>query len=238
MAILFGTYDSLPVAPNLLDKLQHMSLDYYFYIETRISGDFTVPEGFPRGRFESEPRGEFTWLRGRSPVAAGLFFGSAAVFPFHRGVPEHTSRSALLRSLGPHYDFEHDERRISWIAFPDLMVDLWDEMQLILQCNVPSRDAALFADGRRAFPAEALKQQGISEYDIGRLREGNITSSSIDRTQGRDRFQIESAAPESRIAVTFVETVRDYLGHHRVEAFRGLRMYGADDELRVISMFC
>jgi len=215
-----------------------MSIDYYFYIETRRSGDFTVPEGFPCGRFESEPRGEFTWLRGRSPVAAGLFFGPAAIFPFHRGVPAHSSRSALFRSLGPHYDFENDERCISWIAFPDLMIDLWDEMQLILQCAVPSRYAALFADGRRAFPAEALKQRGIADYDLGRLREGKITNTPIDRTQGKDRFHMESVAPETRIPVTFVETVSDYLGHSRVEAFRGLRVYGTDAELRVVSMYC
>jgi len=215
-----------------------MSLDYYFYVETRTSGDFNVPDGFPRRPFESEPRGEFTWLPGHSSVATGLFFSPAAIFPFRQGIPGQTCRSTLLRSLGPHYDAQNDDRRISWIAFPDLMIDLWNEMLFVVQCNVPSRVAALFADGRQPFPADALKQRGLSDYDIDRLREGKIVEPSIDRTRGKDRFHMETQAPETRIPVTFIASVSDYLGHHRVEQFRGLRMYGSDDELRVISMYC
>lgn len=213
-----------------------MSIDYYFYVETRISGDFAVPEGFPRGRFKSEPQGEFTWLRGSSPVAAGLFFGPAALFPFHQGAPAYSSQSVLFRSRG--HDAAYDDLRPSWIAFPELMVDLWDEMQLVLQCNVPCRDAAFFADGRQPFPVNALKNRGISEYNLSRLREGTIVHAPIDRTRGRDRFALDNAAPETRIPVTFVETVRDYLGPHRTDAFRGLRVYGADDDLRILSTYC
>ncbi len=214
-----------------------MSLDYYFYVETRASGDFNVPDGFPCGPFESVPRGEFTWLAGHSSVATGLFFGPAAVFPFRQGIPGQTSRSTILRSLDPHYDAENDGHRISWIAFPDLMIDLWNDMLFVVQCNVPSRDAALFTDGRQPFPSDALKQRGVSDYDIDRLREGKIVELSIDRSRGKDRFQMETQAPETRIPVTFIASVNDYLGRHRVEKFRALRTYGSDDELRVISMY-
>lgn len=212
-----------------------MSRDHYFHVETRRSGDWTVPEGFPCSPYRSEPLGEFTWLRGRSRCAR-LFFGPSAIFPFKPGPPESRARSALFRYLGPGYDFEENEWQICWIPYPDLMVDLWDEMQLVLRCDVGSRDAALFGDGRQPFPRGALRARGLDDFHIDLLQEGEIVAAPIDRTHGKARFEIESAAPEVRAAVTFVASVSEYLG--RAEAFRGLRAYGADDELRVVSMYC
>ncbi|MDI1484539.1 hypothetical protein [Polyangium sp. y55x31] len=214
-----------------------MSLDYYFHVETRRSGDWTVPEGFPCSPYRSEPLGEFTWLRGRSRCAR-LFFGPSAIFPFKPGPPESRARSAFFRYLGPGYDFEENEWQICWIPYPDLMVDLWDEMQLVLRCDVGSRDAALFGDGRQPFPLAALRARGHDDFRIDLLQEGEIVAEPIDRTHGKARFEIESAAPEVRAAVTFVASVSEYLRESRTEAFRGLRAYGADDELRVVSMYC
>ncbi|MDI1433689.1 hypothetical protein [Polyangium sorediatum] len=212
-----------------------MSLDYYFHVETRRSGDWTVPEGFPCSPYRSEPLGEFTWLRGRSPRAR-LFWGPSAIFPFQPGPPESRARSALFRSLGPDYDFEENERRICWIPYGDLMVDLWDDMQLVLQCNVGSRDAALFGDGRMPFPEDALRARGHGDFEIDGLQEGEIVNAPIDRTQGKRRFEIEVLAPEVRVPVTFVASVRAYLGESRATAFRDLRAHGREDELRVVSM--
>ncbi|MDI1451338.1 hypothetical protein [Polyangium sp. 6x1] len=214
-----------------------MSLDYYFHVETRRTGDWTVPEGFPQSPYRPEPLGEFTWMRGRSR-SARLFFGSSAVFPFKPGPPESRARSALFRSLGPDYDFEENERRICWIPYPELMVDLWDEMRLVLQCEVGSRDAALFGDGRQRFPADALRARGHDDFRISLLQEGEIVNEPIDRTHGKHRFEIEALAPEVRIPVTFVASVRGYLGEARTEAFQSLRVYGRDEDLRVVSMYC
>ncbi|TKC92092.1 hypothetical protein [Polyangium fumosum] len=214
-----------------------MSLDYYFHVETRRSGDWTVPEGFPCSRYRSEPLGEFTWMRGRSRRAR-LFFGPSAIFPFRPGPPEGRARSALFRSLGPKYDFEENEWRICWIPYGDLMVDLWDEMLLVLQCDVGSRDAALFGDGQKPFPEDALRARGHDDFELDDLQEGEIVHAPIDRTHGKLRFEIDVLAPDVRVPVTFVASVRTYLGEGGAEAFRGLRAHGRDDDMRVVSMYC
>jgi hypothetical protein len=62
-----------------------------------------------------------------------------------------------------------------------------------------------------------------------------LVKEPLDRTFGRGRFEIERAAPEARVSVTFRASVSEPLGEPRAAAFRGLRAYGADPELRVLS---
>src|SRR6185369_13550191 len=104
-----------------------MSLDYYFYVETKRSGEWKVPAGFEHEEYQHKRLGEFTWIRGKSPVA-DLFFGASAVFPFRREIPRDRGSSAIFQYLDSFYNYQIDEMRLSWIPYTDLLVDLWDEM--------------------------------------------------------------------------------------------------------------
>jgi hypothetical protein len=213
-----------------------MSLDYSFYAETKRSGVWTAPPGFEHEEHLHQRLGAFTWIPGRSPLTA-LFFGPAALFPFRRELPPDRESSALFRHLDSFYDYRTDERRLSWIAYPDLLIDLWDEKQLLLGAKVPACDGDAFGNGRQPFPENELFARGWDESRVASLRAGSVKRVPVDRTFGKGRHELEAVPPDFMLDVTWLDSVSGQLGQWRAEAFRGLRRHGSDQELRVISMF-
>lgn len=214
-----------------------MSQDFYFHVETRASGEWTCPDEFPEPATRGIPRGEFTWIKGSSRTQA-LFFGESALFPFRPEHPPFTEASEVLRTLYPEgWTVGDRDLVLAWIPYAELMVDLWDETRLLVGNRVPARYAALFGDGTAGFPEAALAAAGWDPHQIGRLREGGPASEAIPRSHGPGRHEIETSNAERPLDVTWTDTVARCLGPGRADAFRSLRRYGTDAELRVISIF-
>jgi hypothetical protein len=212
-------------------------MDFTFYVETRKSGAWNRPEEFAADEKTSRRLGAFTWIPGKSYVQYQLFFGDEALFRFRRERPPDTRDSALFQHLDHFYDYEEDERRLSWLPYEELLVDLWDEPSLLISARVPASQAALFGNGRQPFPETALATAGWDSYDVDRMREGCLVSEALDRTFGRGRNEVEGCSGDWLITVTWADSVSGYLGASRANAFRSLRQYGSDRDLRVISLY-
>jgi hypothetical protein len=216
-----------------------MSRHYNLYIETCRTGVWNRPEEFAREKqphYSHQKYGEFVWVS-RHVDAETLFFGKRALFQFQRGRPPETEHSALFQYLDLYYDYEEDEGRLSWIPYQDLLVDLWDEMNLLVQAEVAPKYAAFFADGIQPFPEQAFVEAGLDEYRITAIRQGQIVNTPIDRSFGRGRYELAECPPDGTLAVTWKDSVRGQLGDWCVKAFGALRQYGSDDQSRVISLF-
>lgn len=207
---------------------------HLFYVETRASGEWIAPDEF----IDPDPQlltvRDFTWMKRWAP-ASWLFFGDDAPIPFRIGRPEWTRASALYRSWFP-AGWEERELEIAWIPYEELMVDSWGESRLTVKTRVPASAALLFGDGDQPFPEAALTAAGWDEEQIRRARDGHMASTPIDRTGSRERHEVEASHPLRAFEVTWRETVAGFLGDWRLEAFRSLRRYGSDDELRVVSI--
>jgi hypothetical protein len=171
-----------------------VSLDFYFYVEVRTGAGWNRPEEFALEGSAHRHLGEFTWLKGRSRVQH-LFFGDRALLRFRRERPPDTENSALFKYLDLFYDYEDDERRLSWIPFEDLLVDLWDDQCLIVSARVRADLADHFGNGRQAFPSEALRTAGMDPYDVNYPREGALVEEAIDRTYGAGGMSSKSRFP-------------------------------------------
>lgn len=210
--------------------------DYHlFFVEMRASGEWIVPEEFidRRDRRLLWVR-DFTWMKRWAP-ASWLFFGDDAAIPFRTGRPQWTRASALYNTWFPE-GYEDRELEVAWIPFEELMVDGWDESWLSVETRVPASAALLFGDGDQLFPEAALAAAGWSEDEIRRARDGHLAHAPIDRTNGRARHEVEASHAMRAFEVTWRETVAGVLRDWRVEAFRSLRQYGSDADLRVVSI--
>lgn len=214
-----------------------MSDHFWFYVETRTSGGWDLPaEHVDLQADHHRQVRHFAWLRGSSRLRA-LFFGGGTRFPFRRGEPPAWESSALFRWLRPG-GVEREMPEIGWIPFAELMVDLWDETRLVVRGSVPAASAALFGDGGQPFPEAALRAAGWDEHEIGRLSEGAPAGAAIDRTFGAARHEIDASRPEQPLDVTWSASISEYLGRERADAFRSLRRFGDDADLRVVSTLC
>lgn len=210
--------------------------DYHlFFIETRAAGEWVVPEEFIDRRDPRIPSvRDFTWMKRWAP-SSRLFFGDDAAIPFCTGRPEWTRASALYNTWFP-AGYEDRELDVAWIPYEELSVDGWCERWLTLATRVPAPAALLFGDGGQPFPEAALAAAGWNEDEIRRARDGQLAAEPIDRTLGRARHEVEAGHPMRAVEVTWRESVAGFLRDWRAEAFRSLRQYGSDDQLRVVSI--
>lgn len=213
-----------------------MSFDFSFYVETRTSGVWNRPDEFAAEQEFSRRLGGFTWVSGKSCVQS-LFFGDGALFQFRRERPPDTRDSTLFQHLDSFYDYDYNERRLSWLPYEEFLIDQWDEHSLLVSGRVPASQAALFGNGSQPFPEEALMVAGRDRYVIQRLREGHLVCDPVDRRFGRGRNELVECPGDWLITVTWADSVSGYLGALRAEAFRSLRKYGSDRDLRVISLY-
>jgi hypothetical protein len=217
-----------------------MSLDFYFYVESRASGEWKVPDAFTPPDAPLHRRVEaFAWIKGSSG-AGGLFVSPNAPIPFRPEHPPAWESSALCQWMRPDlWAGEPDTPVIAWLPYAELMADLWDETRLTIGGSVPAPHAALFGDGTGPFPESALLEAGMYENDVRRLLgRGKPVAAPVDRSFGHARNEIEAHHSHHPLEVTWRATIADHLGRERADAFRSLRRFGDDADLRVISTFC
>jgi len=211
---------------------------YHLYVESRSAEGWGVPPDF-----EPEPwsfdchrhLGQFAWVHPRYHWT-DLFWGSDASFPMRRELPEERCGSAFFRYLDSYYDYTCDEDKICWLPYEDLLIDCWEEDTVTVKAKVPSQFALIFGNGRRSFPHSDLISAGVAASKLDDLRNGRVTRDPIDVTFGERRFQITELPPDREVEVSWVETIRNYIGESHTNAFRRLRHYGRDEDLRILSM--
>jgi len=109
-----------------------------------------------------------------------------------------------------------------WCDVDDLLVEEWPHSAIVVTAKVPAWQAPLFTDGAGEFPERALREAGLSEFDVDELRDGRPTATSIDRTWGRARHEVDTAERMHALPVTWTDSVAGLFGGRAMAAFRAL----------------
>lgn len=220
--------------------------DYrHFYVECRSADGWAVPTNFVPGAtaFKSHAHlGEFASAHPRQRWLDLFAIGRYVVEPLFRlrpGPPDDRRRSALLRYLDNvyQYDYAKNDSHLAWMPYEELFIDCWDTDTLLIGNSVPVSYALLFSNGEQPFPTAALVAAGVEEQELERLRNGWWTEKPVDVTFGPNRYSLSQLPPEREVPVTWRDTIATFIGELHVEAFRGLRRYGRDEDLRILSMW-
>jgi hypothetical protein len=210
----------------------------HFYVEQRGAAGWVLPPRFVPESWTFEcnhPFGEFAWARsGRGWLT--LFWGPHALFPMCPGPPDDRRGSALLRHLDRFYDYQRNEDHLCWLPYPELLIDCWDTDWVTVWAKVPAQHALLFGDGQQEFPEAELLAAGIPEVELDHLRNGRLTEEPVDVTFGRQRFRLADLPPDYEVEVTWRATIAEFIGEPHAGLFKGLRGYGPDEELRILSL--
>jgi len=221
--------------------------DYrHFYVECRSADGWAVPGNFvpsPMAFESGYPRGEFSSAHPRCRwldlFAIGGFVIEQPLFRLRPGPPDDRRGSALLRYLDNvhHYDFSKNESHLSWMPYEELFIDCWDTDTVIVIGAVAARHALLFGNGEQPFPAVELLAAGVEEEKLERVRNGWWTTQPVDMTFGPDRYYLSQLPPDREVGVTWRDTIAGFIGESHTAAFRALRRYGRDEDLRILSMW-
>lgn len=200
-----------------------MGLYYNFFVQQRRRDGWIVPKGFTnRLRGYQEDLGYFVWFK-----QAPLFFGNSAKFRLDTNQPPGIEHTLLYQRLD--YGF-HDWYR-GWIAFEDLLLDIWADSHVFIPSHVPAHLAIVFADGAQPFPAQQLADRGCLADKIADIR-GDYPFKMVDRPvvpgSGTDDFR------RRLVKVSWKMSIADFLGDWRVSEFQKLREFGEDSDLRII----
>ena len=193
-----------------------------------------VPEPWMFER--SREFGEFVWAR----TGCGwplLFFSLNSLFPMQEGPPDDRRGSPLLRYLDQFYDYERNEDGLCWLPYPELFIDCWDTDLVTIGAKVPARYALLFGDGTQEFPGAALLEAGASEEEVERVRVGWWpVREPVDTAFGQQRSRLAELPPDRAVEVTWRATITESIGQRHAGLFKGLRQYGPDEDLRILSL--
>jgi hypothetical protein len=214
-----------------------MPIYHHFYVERRVPEGWIVPADFKPEAWTfkcDHPFGEFAWAHPRAGWL-DLFFGVDPLFPMRPGPPDDRRSSPLLQHLDQFYDYRLNEDWLCWIPYSELVVGCWDTDLVTVGTKVPARYALLFGDGRQSFPRSSLLGAGASDKEVERLRDGHLVTEPVDVTYGRQRFRITELPPDEPVEVTWRATIAEFIGERCVSLFKGLRQYGPDDDLRLLS---
>jgi hypothetical protein len=151
------------------------------------------------------------------------------------GAPEERQGSALLQYLDQLYDYGRNEDNLCWLPYPELFIDSWNTDYLTIEGMTPVRYALLFGNGQQQFPSTALLAVGLTEREVDRLREGRWTDEPVDITLGRERYRLAEMPPDREVKVTWRATIGEFVGEPHASLFTGLRQYGRDEDLRILS---
>jgi hypothetical protein len=215
-----------------------MSCQYNLFIECRNPNGWAVPSDFepePWGFKSYSHLGEFAFAR-PSWCWVDLFWGAEALFPMHQGLPEDRC-SPLLRYLETFVDYEHQVENLYWLPYEELLIDSWDTEKVLARAEVAARYALLFGDGRSPFPRAELLEAGMNEEDLPGRGSKRLSREPVDMTFGPDRFQVSELALERKLQVTWQETISDFMGERDAGAFRRLRRYAPDEDLRLLAWY-
>jgi hypothetical protein len=210
---------------------------YHFYVESRSTGGWGVPAGFqPEWNVFENRRlfGEFVWAHPRCGWLS-LFFSIDPLFTMRPGQPDDRGGSALLKYLDSYYDYERNEDSLCWLPYEELFVDCWDTDTVLVTRETLVRYANLFGDGQQPFPCAELLAAGMDEAALDRLRNGWRVSEPVDVTFGPHRYWLSELPPEFPFAVTWRETISEFIRFH-ADAFKHLQRYGRDCDLRILAL--
>jgi hypothetical protein len=214
-----------------------MPIYHHFYVECLDSSGWGVPRNFVAEDWTfkgGRPFGEFAWAHPRSGWLA-LFWGRDALFPMRPGPPDNRHGSPLLRHLDEFYDYRCNEDGLCWLPYAELFIDTWDMDTVLVATEVPARLALLFGNGTGQFPGAELLASGVTPSESDRLRSGQLSCAPVDVTFGAARFRVAILPEDREVKVTWRETIAEFVGEPHARLFKGLRQYGWDDDLRIIS---
>lgn len=160
------------------------------------------------------------YVRGRRMVM-DLFVGPQPLLAMSTELPTRPPESEYLDWAERYHDDEYGPTY--WCDFEELLVEEWLTTTILVTAEVPAWQASLFTDGASAFPERALREAGLSELDVDRLRDGRPTGTGIDRTWGRARHNVDTAERMHAIPVTWSDSVAGLFGQHALAAFHSLR---------------
>lgn len=215
-----------------------MPIYHHFYVEQHGADGWGLPPGleFHPFTFECDQRfGGFAWAHPRSGWL-GLFWGPDALFAMREGPPDDRRGSPLLqRYVDWSYDFRRNEDALCWIPYTELLVDSWETDLLLVRAPVSAGYALLFGDGRQRFPSAELLDAGASDAELRRLARRSLAHEPINIIFGKQRSLVAELPPDRPINVTWRETISEFIGEPHAGLFRGLRQYGRDADLRILS---
>ena len=210
---------------------------HHFYVECHKAKGWVVPPDLTPepGMFQGDRRfGEFAWVHPRQGWLA-LFWGAEALFPMRSGPPADRRGSALLDHLDRNYDYGRNADQLCWLPYPELVIDGWDTEWVTIAAQVPAAYGLFFGDGQQRFPRSELLGAGVSEIACDRWRRGWLACKPVDRTVGKERFQLANLLPNHKIKVTWQATIREFVGEPHARLFSDLRQYGKDEDLRLLA---
>jgi hypothetical protein len=210
---------------------------HHFYVEHRAQEGWGVPPDFTPEPWTfacDRPFGAFAWAHPRCGWL-DLFFGAAPLFPMRPGPPDDRRGSPLLRHLDQRDEHGRNDDGLCWLPYPELLIASWDTELVTVGTSVPARYALLFGDGLQRFPSAALLAAGASQEELGRLHDGRLASAPVDAAFGRQRSRIAALPPDRPVEVTWRATIAELIGEPHAGLFKGLRRYGPDEDLRVLS---
>jgi len=221
-----------------------MPIYHHFYVEVRTNAGWNAPLGFVPTeqsdlflRPSRDPRrGQFAWAH---PAIGwpSIFIGEQAIIPFRAGAPDDREGSSFFTYYDRQYryDYSVNEDQICWIPYSHLLIDDWDQQTVLVGSSVGVAIAPVFGDGRQRFPRTLLAED--ETRDIADVRRAAmLVGKPVDTAFGRERFRNAQLPMDSEVDVTWIQTIAEFIGTTWVTAFRELRNYGADDQLRVISV--
>jgi hypothetical protein len=210
-----------------------VGLDYCFYVQKQTPRGWGVPPGYVAPEGKTDESGFVMWLHSRAN-ACQLFWGLFPQIPMRKGEPPGIEDTDLFREWGEaaFRDWYH-----SWVPLEDMLLDLWDERTVLICAEVEARFASIFETGDHPFPREQLVAAGVAEDILEEWRVGDVTDKPVDWTWAGRRHELHTTDPTRPVEVTWLTSVSDVLGESHSAAFRNLRRYGRDDELRIICTY-
>ena len=210
-----------------------MPIYNHFYVERREPEGWVVPRDFVPEPWTFDCDGSFGGFAWVHPSRGWreLFFGADPLFPMRPGPPDDRRGSPLLRHLDP----LHEDYQLCWLPYPELLIDCWDTELVAVAGSVAARHAPLFGDGTLTFPRAALLEAGASDRELDCLYYARLVREPLDTACGRERHRIERLPPDCLVRVTWRATIAEFIGEPHPALFKGLRRYGPDEDLRILS---
>jgi hypothetical protein len=195
-----------------------VGVDWWWYAETLVDDGWKLwPKPTAADRWGPP---SLLFVRGHRGVM-DLFVGPRPLVAMSTELPTRPPESEFLPYAQRYLDNEYGPTY--WCDFDDLLVEEWPDSAIVVTADVPAWQAPLFTDGASEFPERALRQAGLSESDVEELRDGRPTGTSIDRTWGRPRHDVDAAERMHALPVTWTDSVAGLFGGYAMAAFRSLR---------------
>jgi hypothetical protein len=207
-----------------------------FTIEHRQAGVWSIPT-------EEREHWHSPWMHDGTK-ARDAFFGDVPLFPFRSGYPPGPPADGWGYGLQSAAD---NGQRIAWIAYEDLMIDLWDDPTgILLTALVPKSTAHLFGRGDAIFPEEARSALPAGSQTTG----GNVLLSGgrfypwqdvqraaepLNHIDGTARYKHRDTPDDHPVPVTWASSITWWL-MNVAEGFKAYRRFGKDHNLRVIAI--